>query len=401
MIRQNNINIIPKENSFRWVMLALVWLLYFSFGITSVTIAPLVVPIINDLNISYTQMGFILGAWQLVYIITSYPLGIVIDKLSIRKSLGVGILLIWFSLIFRGMAVDFLTLLFAVGLFGFGGPIISIGAPKVVSVWFKGNERGLAAGIYSTGPSIGAAVALATAAPIVVPLSGTWRGISLIYGIVVFITILMWWMFAKNADKDLNQVKRVSAFETFWTLLSIRNVRIIMVLAISTFLLNHGLNNWIPTLLQEKGMSLSEGGVWAAISMLSGVIGLMVIPSIARKGYRIITLAGIFIVASSTTFGLLLFTDNPLYLSLIISNIVRAPMMPVLTLILMETKGVGAIRMGAAGGLFFAAAEIGGFSGPFILGVVRDITGNMDLGLLILGVFIVLLIILLPIIKEN
>ena len=165
--------------------------------------------------------------------------------------------------------------------------------------------------------------------------------------------------------------------------------------------LNHGLNNWLPTLLQEKNISLTSAGFWSSITMLSGVIGLIIIPSIARQGYRIIILAVMFIIASSTTFALISFTDYPLYFSLIISSIVRAPMMPILTLILMETKGVGSIRMGAAGGLFFTAAEIGGFSGPFILGVIRDRAETMDLGLLVLGIFVALLLLLLPIIKEN
>ena len=400
MTSQNSTKIMPNKNTFRWGMLFLVWLLYFSFGITSVTIAPLAIPIMNDLEISYAQMGFILGAWQLVYIFTAYPLGVFIDKLSLRNSLGIGILLIWFSLIFRGMAVDFFTLLLAVIIFGFGGPIISIGAPKVISVWFKGNERNIAAGIYTTGPSIGAAVALGTAAPID-GLIGSWRGISLVYGVFVFLTIILWWLFSKNHYIDSTREKAVSAFETFKDLLSIRNVRIIMILAIASFFLNHGLNNWLPTLLQEKNISLTRAGFWSAISMLSGVIGLLIIPSIARHGYRIVILAVIFIIASSTTFALIVFTDYPLYFSLIVSSIVRAPMMPILTLMLMETKGVGSVRMGAAGGLFFTAAEIGGFSGPFILGVIRDRAETMDFGLLVLGIFVALLLLLLPIIKEN
>ena len=400
MTSQNSTKIMPNKNTFRWGMLFLVWLLYFSFGITSVTIAPLAIPIMNDLEISYAQMGFILGAWQLVYIFTAYPLGVFIDKLSLRNSLGIGILLIWFSLIFRGMAVDFFTLLLAVIIFGFGGPIISIGAPKVISVWFKGNERNIAAGIYTTGPSIGAAVALGTAAPID-GLIGSWRGISLVYGVFVFLTIILWWLFSKNHYIDSTREKAVSAFETFKDLLSIRNVRIIMILAIASFFLNHGLNNWLPTLLQEKNISLTRAGFWSAISMLSGVIGLLIIPSIARHGYRIVILAVIFIIASSTTFALIVFTDYPLYFSLIVSSIVRAPMMPILTLMLMETKGVGSVRMGAAGGLFFTAAEIGGFSGPFIIGVIRDRAGTMDLGLIVLGTFVALLILLLPILKEN
>jgi len=55
--------------------------------------------------------------------------------------------------------------------------------------------------------------------------------------------------------------------------------------------------------------------------------------------------------------------------------------MQVLTLVLLETPGVGVRRIGAAGGLFFAIAEIGGFAGPLMMGVVRDSTGSLAGGL--------------------
>ena len=40
----------------------------------------------------------------------------------------------------------------AVGLFGIGGPLVSIGAPKAIAQWFQGAERGFAIGVYITGP---------------------------------------------------------------------------------------------------------------------------------------------------------------------------------------------------------------------------------------------------------
>ena len=335
MIRKDIKNLTSHDDSYKWVMLMLVWLLYFCFGLTLATIAPLTLPIMNELDISYAQMGFILGAWQLVYIFTAYPLGVIIDKLSIRKSLGIGILLIWISLISRGLAGDFSTLLFAVVVFGFGGPIISIGAPKVISVWFKGSQRNLSAGIYATGPTIGSALALGTAIPIA-NLLGSWRGISVIYGIIVFFSIILWLVFSKNNFSGLDDKDSISAFTTFRDLFSIRNVKIIMLLAIASFFLNHGLNNWLPTLLKEKGISLTSAGVWSSISMLSGVVGLIIIPAVAKYFSRVLILFGIFIISSSSTFALIIFTDYPLYFSLIISSIVRAPMMPLLTLLLMD-----------------------------------------------------------------
>ena len=61
-------------------------------------------------------------------------------------------------------------------------------------------------------------------------------------------------------------------------------------------------------------------------------------------------------------------------------------MMLIQTLILMETPRIGAKRIGTAAGLFFAAAEIGGFGGPFLLGFLRDLTGSLTSGVLILAV---------------
>jgi cyanate permease len=387
-------------------MLGLVWLLYVSFGITSGTIAPLVGPIVDDLNMTYSQMGLVLGAWQLVYIVTAYPLGTLIDRFGVRRSLGVGVFVVWLSLILRGVAGDFPTLFLAVALFGVGGPIISIGAPKVVSLWFEGNERGLAAGIYTTGPVTGVAIALATAASVVMPLTGSWRGISLIYGGVVLAIMVMWWGFARDIQPHSGNAgqasgESVSLIGTLGTLLRIRNVQVIVVLAVATFLLNHGLNNWLPTLLQERDMTLTQAGFWTAVSTLAGAFGLLFIPLIARHGYRTMTMAVLLLLASATTVGLATLNDTSLIGTLMISSIVRVPMMPVLTLILMETRGVGALRMGAAGGLFFAAAEIGGFGGPFLLGIIRDATDSLGLGVLFLAVLSAVLALTLPLIREQ
>ena len=58
-----------------WLVLFGVWLLYFSFGLTVSSMAPLVAPIIQDLGMTHTQMGSILGAWQLIYIFSAVPSG--------------------------------------------------------------------------------------------------------------------------------------------------------------------------------------------------------------------------------------------------------------------------------------------------------------------------------------
>lgn len=65
---------------YRWWMLGGVWLIYFCFGLTTMSMAPLVVPIVADLDMSYAEMGMVLGGWQLVYIATAAPCGAVVDR---------------------------------------------------------------------------------------------------------------------------------------------------------------------------------------------------------------------------------------------------------------------------------------------------------------------------------
>jgi MFS family permease len=136
---------------YRWLILSMGWLIYFSFGLINTAIAPLVAPVMGDLGITYTQMGVITGTWQLMYIVTAQPLGILIDRLGVYRSLLLGSILISISSLLRGFVSGFWDLFAAVALFGFGGPLVSIGTPKLISVWFSGEARGIASGINASG----------------------------------------------------------------------------------------------------------------------------------------------------------------------------------------------------------------------------------------------------------
>jgi sugar phosphate permease len=50
----------------------------------------------------------------------------------------------------------------------------------------------------------------------------------------------------------------------------------------------------------------------------------------------------------------------------------RAVLVPLVLVALMESPGVGPHNMGVAYGLWFAVAELGGVSGPLVMGWVAD-----------------------------
>ena len=99
------------QRRYRWVMLALLWLVYASFGMVSRSIFPLVTPILKDLSISYAQMGFILGSWQLTYIIVAVLAGSLLDRWGIRRSIFAGAMIMGLSAALRYFPHGFVTMI--------------------------------------------------------------------------------------------------------------------------------------------------------------------------------------------------------------------------------------------------------------------------------------------------
>ena len=381
------------QPSFRWIMLALMSLLYGCFGLAVTSIAPLVDTISKELSINSSQMGTILGAWQLVYIVLAYQSGSLLDRFGVKRSVAAGAIAIALSLFVRAMAVDFITLLLAVIVFGLGGSMISVGSPKVASMWFHGRQRGMATSISFAGSILGSVIGMALTSAVVVPLLGNWRLAFVFYGVITVFASFVWLLLAKNqvpsSDEtgDPDQVRAGNLKQ----IIAIDNVKLIVVLGFSVFLLNHGLRNWLPVLLIEKGVSEANAGFLAAIPMVVGMITMLVIPSVVKSGYRRPTVIVLLVIAGLTVLPLALGEGAVVLVFLVISGAVRQPLNSLLLLLLMDTKGVGSARIGAAGGLFFAVSEIGGFGGPFIVGVLRDITGDAQLGIIVIGLVMLVL----------
>ena len=374
-----------------WLLLLGLWLTYFSFGAVVASIAPLVPVIQADLGLSHSAMGSIMGAWQLVYIAAAIPCGKLLDLLGSRWALTLGVALIALSAISRAFVDDYWGLLLAVMVFGLGGPIISSGAPKVVTGIFTGQRRGLAMGIYMTGPTVGGIAALTLTHSVLLPgFAYNWRLVMLFWGVVATIAGCAWLLLASRyghrvpgfytpleSDPDTRQRSAGGIRQ----ILRLPGVRLVLLMSVGVFMINHGLNNWLPELLRHGGMSTIEAGYWAALPMLVGILGSIIIPRLATPQRRFTILLVLCVVA--TLASLALTTNDPTLrgVGLVLQGIVRSSLMVVLILTLMELPGMGPRNTGTASGLFFSAAEIGGVLGPLGLGLMYDLTGGFNAGL--------------------
>ncbi len=361
-------------------MLVLLWMVYAAWGIVFRSIGPLVTPIIRDLDISYTQMGFILGAWPITYILVSLIGGNILDRWGVRKSIFAGAIVIGFSAVFRYFPSGFTGMFLAVALFGVGGPMISIGGPKAISLWFRGKGRGTAIGIYMTGNISGGLLSLAITNSIVMPATGhSWRMTFVIYGVFMLLIATIWWQLSRDV-KPAGVEDKSGIAEVFAGIIEIRNVRIIVIMGFCAFAILHGFANWLPKILETQGLSPSEAGLAASIPLAAGIPSILFIPSLVPVYLRGRFVAFFAFLTASMLLVVPVVTETILYVSLVLFGIGCSAFLPFLTLILMDTKEVDLKYMGTAVGIFFCFSEIGGVTGPLLMGAFVDITGTFRSG---------------------
>jgi len=364
----------PHQTFYRWIILALVWLLYLAHGFIGRSAAPLVTPMLEDLDMTYGQMGVVLGSWQLVYMAVAVFAGIILDKWGLRKSLFIGTVIIGISSVSRYYANGFGTLLAMVGLFGVGGSVISIGAPKAISMWFAGKDRGTAVGIYMTGPWFGQMFVLAATNAVVMPLTGySWRLTFVYYGLFCFGAALLWWFFGREVIHE-NNAERQSFIRIIATLFKVHNVQILLLAGFFSFAIIHGFASWLPKILENSGISPAKAGLYSSFPFLVGIPTVLIIPRIIPAHLRGWGIA-FFALLSGVASFLVITSSLPFLYGLFLYGISIPNLVPLLILTLMETPEVGSEHMGAAGGIFFCISDMGGFFGPLIMGFLVDLTG--------------------------
>jgi cyanate permease len=389
-------------SSYRWVILTLAWLVYFAFGLILASIPPLVNIIAADLTLSYAEMGVILGGVIVMYIPLSLPIGVGIDRFGQKRMIALGLLLIASSAVLRSFVFNFESLLLVVILFGLGGPPISVGLAKVVASSFDGRERGIATGIYMTGAVVGSASALALTNALILPLVGTWRNVFSVYGITGFLIAFCWILLARESSmSSVPSDKQISLKDMLLSLLDNRHVWIVAIIGSSSFLVFYGFGNWLPTLLEDRGLSPADAGLFASIPTWVGLIGSAIIPGVTKAGSRrpiiaaLLLIEGVSIYAIGITSGLLLTT------SIIIYGIVSGAVMPLMLVVMMDLPKVGAGYTGIASGLFFSVGLSLGFIGPIVTGYLTDLTGSFIPGLILLAVVVEAMIVVVVFLQET
>ncbi len=353
-------------------------------------------PIIDALGLSGTQAGVLAGAIPLTYIPLGLASGLVIDRIGARTGIGLGIALAGIGQLGRAGAPDFPTMLALTLVMGVGATGLTFGLPKLAAELYPADLVGRAASVYLVASYAGSASAFALGRPLIGPAIGGWRplffasGIATI-GLAAVWTVLSWYVPSGDHadDGEPGSFTLASLLGDLRAVFGHRDLRLLVVLGTAYLFVMHGLQGWLVTLFEARGVAPGLAGGVTAVLIVGQVVGVLAVPTLAERFDRTReTLIGCGILGSVGIVGLFSEPAAALLLAIpvVIIGIGMGGLAPLIRSIPVELDGIGPALTGTAVGLVFAVGEVGGFLGPVLIGALRDATGSFAPGLVLCAI---------------
>ena len=292
----------PTVSSYRWVILALIWLILVWGDVALVIAGPLAHALIPDVNLTLPQFVSLTTFGLLGGGIAALVGGSWGDRIGIKKVIGVGTIMlgVFWALRALGLGYSFLAVCTFIGGAGIG--LVLPNLPKLISTWFARADIGMATGIYGTGFWIGMAMGLGLAVPW---FGSSWSLAYLVTGIANLACGILWLVFGREAPQGVSLPRvQLSLGSALKKVVKLRNLWIagfmlmLALSAISTFA------TLIPTSLETVyHVSPAVAGFAVSLSMIGMVVGSYVVPMLSDK----IGVRKPFLVGSGILWGVCIF----------------------------------------------------------------------------------------------
>jgi CP family cyanate transporter-like MFS transporter len=156
-------------------LFCLLWLVGMSTRITILAVPPVIPLIRDDLRMTETQVGLLVGLPVLTWALAAIPGSLLIARLGATFTLAAGLALTGLAAAGRGAAPDVWVLYAATMLMGCGIAVMQPALPTLVREWVP-HRIGLGTAVSSNGMMVGVAAGPALTIPFVLPLlDQSWR----------------------------------------------------------------------------------------------------------------------------------------------------------------------------------------------------------------------------------
>ncbi|WP_424210708.1 MFS transporter [Streptomyces sp. BI20] len=402
-----------RKNNIRWWMTGLCSLA-FVFNYMDRTTLSVALPFMGeDLHISETTQGLLLGVFFVGYAFCQLPAGKLVDKYGVKPVFAIGALIWGAVTMLTGLVRGPVELVLARLGLGVGEASAYPASAKVVSRWFPNRERTLGNAIWDAGSRVGAVISL----PIITALIAWagWRVAFYVAGALALGWVLLWWKayhdpqkHPKVTDAELDYIRKGGArlediqedgttttAKVQWKQLF--RYRTVWGMMIGFFCLNYSnffFITWFPAfLVKDRGFNLAELGIFGMIPGFVAIGGSLgggvVADALLRRGWSVNKARKTCLVLGMTgasTIAPAVFVES------------AAGMIALLSLCCASLAFAGASvaslpadvapepgQVSSLAGIQNFASNIAGFVGPIITGAIVASTGSFMFALVFSG----------------
>lgn len=343
-----------------------------AFGYQFQTVASLATDLMARFDLTYTQLGTLIGTYMLCGVVSAVPLGLLGRRFGEGRLLTIGLALMTGGACCSALSSTAIGIGIGRAVAGFGAVAMIVLQNKIIADWFTGRRFVVAISITVCAFPVGMGLA-SLVLPAVLEAFG-WRAAFLTDAVPAGVALILFATCYSEPSASSHGVRRFS--------LPSRQECILLAIAGTTWMAYtagfSGYVSYLPTALSLRGYSLPLIGTVMAIAMWGNVVGTLVGGGLAARvgGFAIFVFGTLSLVAGMIG---LMSTGWPISCALIFGifgSLQPGVVMAASTLSAKpENRAVGM-------GFFYTIYYAGGALVPSACGLAADYIGKPEGGML-------------------
>ncbi len=342
-----------------------------AFAVVFQSIPPILGSLIDALHISHAQAGGLMSLFLLPAIFLALPGGVLVDRYGARIVGGASLVVMVLGTATVALGGSYWVLALGRLVAGVGATVLMVVTPKVITSWFYDREIGLSMGVFNTAMPLGTILSLNFMGVIAFQLG--WQApiwVSFAISIVVLCLFLVLYR-TREADRQVKVERRALLTvlkEAGWGIWWVGLAWALFNAALISFF------TYAPDYFVTQGEDIARAGLLASFPMWGSIIlapiAGMLIDRIGRKWLFVTVGCGgiailLYLMPGFTAHAAIFAISTGVFVAILAPAIFSLP-----AELLPEPV------MGFGFGVVTTALGIGVSLGPYIVGSLRDATGD-------------------------
>ncbi|MCH7626148.1 MAG: MFS transporter [Chloroflexi bacterium] len=363
----------------RWTILALLVLVRISMGFQFQSVASLDSFLIEDLDLSYGQLGTLIGMFMLPGVFLALPGGFLTRLVGDKRISAFGLAMMAVGAVIMGAGDSYSVELTGRLVAGIGAVLFNVVVVKMVTDWFADREIVTALGVIMGSWPAGIALGLATQNALADTAS--WQVVMFLAGAMSIVGALLITLLYRAAPVAGSAQERATGIFS----LSAREFWLATAAGLTWATFNMGFTSFFsfaPGTLVDRGISPIEATALVSIGVWITVVSVPLGGFLTERLGRPYSATVLFTILSGLMLALFPFLPFALLLTILFGLAIGPPPGAITA---MPSRIAGRDNLGPVLGVFFTWHYAGNFIGPVIAGFSRDLT-NSAAAPLIVGV---------------